>query len=88
DIADRLNWSAQNVSNYNNVFTRISTQVLEKAKHHQKGRVDNKSTVVDFTEGWFRNSGLYDLNEKYQERLIDDFIQDKFNWNSGKVKRG
>ncbi|MFL2129563.1 hypothetical protein, partial [Ruoffia sp. FAM 26255] len=42
DIADRLNWSAQNVSNYNNVFTRISTQVLEKAKHHQKGRVDNK----------------------------------------------
>lgn len=87
DIAGRLNWSAQNVSNYNNVFTRISTQVLEKAKQHQKGRVDNKSTTVDFTEGWFRNSGLYDLNEKYQERLMDDFIQDKFNWNSGKVKR-
>ena len=88
-IADRIGWSVNKVKQYFVLLNEIVTQVFDKAKSRQKGRVTEEVTNVtfNFTEGWFRNSGLYDLNEKYQERLMDDFIQDKFNWNSGKVKR-
>ena len=86
DIGEKIGWGNTQVSNYNNL-NRISTQVLELAKQHQKGRVKSDSTNVNFTEGWFRNSGLYDLSDEYQEKLINDFIGDKCNWNKGKVKR-
>ena len=41
------------------------TQVLELAQKHQKGRVTKDVTHVtfNFTEGWFRKSGIYDLND-------------------------
>lgn len=88
EIAEQLSWSKQKVSDYNNV-NDLSAVILELAKGHQKGRADSESAnaYFNFTEGWFRNSGLYDLNEKYQERLMNDFIQDECNWNNGKVKR-
>jgi len=43
----------------------LSAVILELAKGHQKGRADSESAnaYFNFTEGWFRNSGLYDLNE-------------------------
>lgn len=89
EIGERIGWSRGKVNQYQILATEIDTQLLEKSKSLQKGRVSGNDTNVsfNFTEGWFRNSGLYDLNEKYQERLMDDFIQDKCNWNNGKVKR-
>jgi len=41
------------------------------AKQHQKQRVTEDVTDVtfNFTEGWFRTSGLYDLWPRYQKRL-------------------
>ncbi len=44
------------------------TQLLDLACEYQESRVDKKSTSVyfDFTEGWFRNSGIYDLNPANQ----------------------
>jgi len=89
-IGERIGWSRVSVKNHQKLTEAIGTHILEQAKENQKGRVPSNGTNVptnNFTEGWFRNSGLYDLNENYQEKLMDDFIQDKFNWNSGKVKR-
>jgi len=42
----------------------MDTHIIDFAKEFQIDRVSKKDTNVsfDFTEGWFRNSGLYDLN--------------------------
>jgi len=55
---------------------------LDLARQHQKGSVAENATLVafDFTEGWFRASGLYDLCEKYQLLFMQQFIADKFRW--------
>ncbi len=87
DIGKRIGWSRDNVKNYQRIIDRIGTRILGLTKNHQKDRVPINGTNVpthNFTEGWFRNSGLYDLQEKYQERLINNFIQD----NSYKRARG
>jgi DNA modification methylase len=57
-------------------------------KQCQNGRVSENLTSVtfDFSEGWFRTSGLYDLTEQYQLKLFDSFKTDKFNWNKSKVQ--
>lgn len=89
-IGDKVEMSRGAISNYILLLDKIATPLLESAKQHQKGRVSKNATNValhNFTEGWFRNSGLYDLDERYQEKLMNDFIADKCNWNNGKVKR-
>lgn len=58
------------------------------AKEHQKGRaptIGAFAPTIDFTEGWFRSSGLYDLEEKYQTKFMNSFIDEKLNWNKAKV---
>lgn len=43
-------------------FFVIGTGILNLARQHQKGRVPEDGTNVpihDFTEGWFRTSGIY-----------------------------
>lgn len=57
EIAGKLGWSPQKVSDYNNVLERLSATVLEIAKEHQNGRAEKKSAMADFTERWFRDSG-------------------------------
>lgn len=88
EIGERIGWARTKVANHLQFISEIVTPVLDISKHHQKGRVTSDVTNVtfNFTEGWFRNSGLYNLSEKYQEKLMNDFIQDKFNWNNNKVK--
>jgi len=62
DIGEKIGWSNKVVSHHNQIMEKISTQVLDFTKSYQNGRVDKKSTSVefDFTEGWFRNSGFFD----------------------------
>jgi len=74
EIGDKLGWTTSKVKQYSATLSKIVTQVLEFCKQHQKGRVTEKVTNVtfDFTEGWFRNSGLYDLNKEYQMRVIQE----------------
>ena len=43
--------------------------------------------TFNFTEGWFRTSGLYDLPAKYQLRLMEAFIADKCRWTKDKVQK-
>ncbi len=87
EISVHLGWSESKVMQYSALISNL-TQILYKCKIHQKGRVREELTnaTFDFTEGWFRTSGLYELYPAYQQRLIESFIADKFNWNKTKVQ--
>ncbi|MFL2129579.1 hypothetical protein [Ruoffia sp. FAM 26255] len=71
EIGDKIGWSEGNVKKYSMLLNKVP-HILEKSKQHQEGRGTSlvPTGTFSFTEGWFRNSGLYDLNEKYQERLM------------------
>ncbi len=52
-----------------NNFTvcNVAPEVSGLARAHRDGRgAENAPNGAMFTEGWFRDSGLYDLEEKYQ----------------------
>ncbi len=74
-IGEKIGWSETQVANYN----KILTPILELCKTNQIGRVSEKLTnvIFDFTEGWFRTSGLYNLNSEHQMKVIEWFINDK-----------
>jgi len=74
EIGELLDWGKSSASNYSLLLSRMSTHFLDLCKAYQVGRVDSDSTRVDgfsFTEGWFRTSGLYDLNEEFQLLFFD-----------------
>lgn len=86
EIGNKIGWGRTKVANYLAVIDGIVTPIIKLTKTIQEGRVTTNVTFVtfNFTESWFRN--LYGLQEKYQEKLINNFIQDKCNWNNNKVK--
>lgn len=78
EIGERIDWSRGKVSQHFVLIEKIATQVVNKSKQHQEGRVaENATNVASFTEGWFRNSGLYNLNETYQVKLMNWFIDER-----------
>jgi len=79
EIGDKIGFDRNVIAGYVRLLDNVVAQVLEKTKEHQVGRVTGDVAIAtkNFTEGWFRNSGLYDLEERYQERLVNNFIQDK-----------
>ena len=85
EIGEEIGWSRQKVNDYTRIVNNIDGQILIKMKEHQIGRSSNKdgSPSFKFTETWLRN--MYDITS-YQEKLINDFINDKCNWNNNKVK--
>jgi hypothetical protein len=87
DIGDKLSWSEDIIKRYSSLLTKV-TNILNLCKKYQSGRVTEKVSTghFNFTERWFRDSGLYDLTNKYQSKLIESFISDKFNWNKSKVQ--
>ena len=61
------NVTTATISQYAMLQDKVATSVLDLAKERQEGRVaDIATTGNNFTERWFRDSGLYDLEEKYQ----------------------
>ncbi len=79
-IGERIGWSREQVKNHAKVTDTIGTVILELAKTHQKGRVPLNGTNVptfNFTEGWFRGSGLYELWSEYQLELMNWFVERK-----------
>jgi hypothetical protein len=71
-IGEKIGWSTEKVKQHSALLTSIVTKVLQLALAHQQGRVTEEVTTVtfDFTEGWFRNSGLYELWPCYQYRVM------------------
>jgi len=54
-----------NILQYTSLLTNIATSVLDLARQNQQGRVAQDATMVaNFSERWFRDSGLYDLNRE------------------------
>ena len=89
EIGEKIGWSESKVMQYSALLSKILTPILDLCKQHQIGRVSEKLTRVsfDFSEGWFRTSGLYQLNEKYQLDCIERFIIDKCNWSKQKLQK-
>jgi len=81
-IGEKMGWSEAQIKNYSMLANKIVPQCLEICKTLQCGLGTKKvpSVAFDFTEGWFRTSGLYGLNEKYQLECIQRFINDKSRW--------
>jgi len=78
EIGESIGWSQQKVADYYKTTTHITADVLKMAKEHQSGRaVENTATAVNFTEGWFRNSGLYELEPERQEQFMKWFLDGK-----------
>lgn len=66
-IAEKMEWSRSKVAQYVSLLNNVVTEILDMARQHQEGRVTGDVTNVtthNFTEGWFRTSGLYDLQHE------------------------
>ena len=88
EIGESIGWSREKVKDMVKLECSVGADVLKIAKEHQTGRAPNNGAIApfNFTEGWFRNSGLYDLEPEYQVKMFERFKEDKFNWNGRKVK--
>jgi len=77
------------VEHYSDLLNNVSPQVLQVAKSYQNGRGGDKSPFggFDFTEGWFRNSGLYNLKPDYQLKVMKWFVESKRRKTNDQVKR-
>ncbi len=60
EIAIKLGISRGYVANFDAIATNLSSSVYELCKSHQINRGDQEPQF-QFTEGWFRNSGLCGL---------------------------
>lgn len=64
EIGEKLGWSTSKVKQHSALLGNVVTKTLEIARNHQEGRVTDEVTTVTFTERWFRDSGLYDLDRE------------------------
>jgi len=89
EIGKKIKWSRSKVNNYLMLLDKIDTNILNLAKTHQEGRVSKNDTMVsfNFTERWFRDSGLYDLCEDYQLRFMKSLIKDRCIWSKSKIQK-
>lgn len=79
EIGGRIGWSRGTISQHQMLLDKVATDILDFARQHQEGRVaDSATSVANFTEGWFRNSGLYDLQEEFQAKFFEWFEEKKF----------
>ncbi|WP_407356033.1 hypothetical protein [Methanolobus sp. WCC5] len=67
-IGESIGWSREKVKDIVKLETSIGADILNLAKEHQEGRAPSigASAPFNFTEGWFRNSGLYELKAESQ----------------------
>lgn len=88
EIGNKVGWSKSKIKQYSALLNKIVTDIMELARKHQTDRVTNKVTNVtyNFTEGWFRDSGLYDIKPEYQLQTMQSFIKDKCNWSKSKLQ--
>lgn len=78
-IGQSIGWSEVQVKQYSRLLGNVVTEVREVARQHQAEDVTTGVTSVTFafTEGWFRNSGIYDLEPEYQMRFMRWFLEEQ-----------
>jgi site-specific DNA-methyltransferase (adenine-specific) len=74
-IGEKIGWSLDAVKKHSVLLSKVPT-ILELCKEYQKGRGTDlvPNGTFDFTEGWFRLSGLYDLAIEQQQAVINECI--------------
>jgi site-specific DNA-methyltransferase (adenine-specific) len=80
-IAARIGWSREKVKDYAAIGTKLGAEFLKVAKSIQTGRASGDGATAptfNFTEGWLRNSGLYNLSPDYQTEFLTWAISQKF----------
>ena len=89
EIGNKIGWSRDPIKKYSILLNEIVPHVLILAKEHQIDRGTNEvpNGTFNFTEGWFRTSGIYDLNKDNQLKLMNWFIDNKFNVNKKKLNK-
>jgi site-specific DNA-methyltransferase (adenine-specific) len=86
-IGVRINWSRDKVKDHCRLLDGVGAKILELALEHQEcGAPQNGANApfFNFTEGWFRNSGIYELkdnekeeSEEYQLAFLRWFIDEE-----------
>ena len=71
EIGNKIGWSRSKVCDYSNLLKNINSPRGE----------------FNFTEGWFRTSGIYDLNDDNQLKFMNWFIDNKCNVNKKKLNK-
>jgi DNA modification methylase len=78
EIAKEVNKSSARVSQFTQLLENVSEESLTLCENHQEGRSDVgiNSVNFSFTEGWFRDSGIYTLREfpQRQKQFLDTFF--------------
>jgi DNA modification methylase/transcriptional regulator with XRE-family HTH domain len=98
EVAKKIGWSRSKVADYYRLIKNVAS-ILKIAKNYQEGRATENvaSATFNFTERWFRDSGICDLYDEnkakkgeeqiYQIKLMSNFIDDKFSWSKQKVQQ-
>lgn len=75
EIGESIGWSIDQVKKYCTLQNKVP-HILDIAKEQQAGRGTGEvpNGTFNFTEGWFRNSGLYELEPERQEQFIKSII--------------
>jgi len=90
EIGEKIGWSRSKVKKYSALLSNIKVpKVIEISRKYQKGRGTNKVPMgtFNFTERWFRDSGIYDLNKDNQLKLMNWFIDNKCNVSKKKLNK-
>jgi hypothetical protein len=71
EVGEKIGWSRSKVCDYSNLLNNINSPHGE----------------FNFTEYWFRKSGIYDLNKDNQLKLMNWFIDNKCSVNKKKLNK-
>jgi hypothetical protein len=85
-----IKWETNLVYRYTSLLKNInSPQIFKLAKeyHISNGEKNSPHGEFNFTEGWFRKSGIYDLNKDNQLKLMNWFIDNKCSVNKKKLNK-
>jgi len=80
EIGNKIGWSRSKVKKYSALLSNIKVpEVREISKKYQKDRGTNEvpNGTFNFTERWFRDSGIYDLNKDNQLEFMEWFTKTK-----------
>jgi site-specific DNA-methyltransferase (adenine-specific) len=76
-ISKYLNFTKDKLSKHYTLSLKVSDEILKKFNDLENELVPKDGTAVRFSEYWFRESGIYKLDEDYQNVFINSIIEDK-----------
>lgn len=81
-IGEMIGWSESNLKKYSMLSNNISSEILKQFKIIQRDVGTKKVPDGTFCENMFRDSGIYLLNQNYQQKFIDLYSKGKYRWDN------